>query len=236
MIEAGVPVGIPAHLPAETAYAEPNKFTWWWVMQLPDGFGFGQSDRDIPDEQQDAMEEAMSGSGPGLVIDGRDYSRQYVACVNQTGYDDELARRPNIPDSRTDSRAIARQVEVNNQWTQCAREHGFPDIADTTPKWADDESPTIFIPYTMNPDQLRQLLNFCPNFDPDKHKAWDELVRSTPRTPITELPDFDPDPSITLDRVEIAGLSQADFDRMQQLYDLIAERSLEHQNSLDTGR
>lgn len=52
----------------------------------------------------------------------------------------------------------------SNSWAACARQHGWPDIADADP--AAGALAEIVIPATITADELRQLVADCPPFNP----------------------------------------------------------------------
>jgi hypothetical protein len=102
---------------------------------------------------------------PYLVIDEQDHTAPWLACLTETGYTepgyeadpaDELARKQFA-------------VEAGVRWATCARENGYPTVADPDQPVADNNTttPTVALPTTITEEQLRGLLAACPNFDPD---------------------------------------------------------------------
>ena len=121
-------------------------------------------------------------SGPILIADGVDYTRQYVDCLNRSGYAAEVAR------SRTQHSALydvvtaggdrsqtadPGQTQANNRWAVCARDQGWLVLDSTSPGegWPEED-----LPSSITVDQLRSLLALCLNFDADKQKSIDEWM------------------------------------------------------------
>lgn len=224
MSNAGIAVELQANTDGRLTQVMLDDVEWWYVVRLPSGRTIGGWDTDILIEQKALLTEADSGDGPGLVIDGVDHTEQYLSCVAQSGYDEEAAMGSSAY-GQTDMAAVQRQVEANNQWAQCARQNGLPEIQDS----AMSMTPTLFIPYNMDPGQLQQLLEACPNFDPEQHAILDSWNSPYP-------PNYSPDPIITLDRTDLNGLSQTDINRMKLLYDALGARAAEYQAEQETHR
>ena len=133
------------------------------------GLGYLPPAAGIPADMAEAMQEfdAVSGSGPTLWVDRVDRTSSYVQCLNSSGYSEAAAWGIS---TQADPAQYQRQVDANNQWTACARENGWPDIKDSVmPTDMEHASnPFVVLPATMTEDQLRALLDACPNFDADK--------------------------------------------------------------------
>ena len=184
---------------------------------------------------QKAMDEFLSGVGEGeakLMIDGVDRSSEYGQCLTESGYDEVAA----WGDTTRDPAQTERQVTANNKWAECARENGWPDIQDSTLLNVVDW-PTIVLPITITDDQLRLLLDACPNFDPDQQAKLEQWWQDNPTA--TSYPDdYLPDPSISFDIPWMAGgqgpdwtpspQEQADIDRMNHLNDILNEQMNEY--------
>ena len=132
-------------------------------------FGYLPPAAGIPADMAEAMQEfdAVSGSGPTLWIDRVDRTSSYVQCLNSSGYSEAAAWGIS---TQVDPAQLQQQIDANNQWTACARENGWPDIQDSVMP-ADIQhasNPVVVLPTTMTEDQLRALLDACPNFDADK--------------------------------------------------------------------
>ncbi|MDR0990123.1 MAG: hypothetical protein LBL92_01970 [Propionibacteriaceae bacterium] len=101
-----------------------------------------------------------------LTVAGVDRSDVWQQCLADSGYD-EMAVWDNYDNS--DATVIAEEqlvVDATNQWAECAREHGFPEVADVQMSTSDQEYPAALLPASITADQLRQLLTDCPSFDP----------------------------------------------------------------------
>jgi len=162
MMDAGIDVELTANTQGALTVVsfKHNHFIEW---QIPDG-GSGMS---MPtDNPQDSVTWSMDASQHRgeyyLSIDGVDRSDDFATCLKESGYNDNEASGPIV----VDPEQIAQAVTVANTWTACARENGWPDIADiAVPDSIDDVA--VHIPASITEDQLRQLLDACPNFDPD---------------------------------------------------------------------
>lgn len=97
-----------------------------------------------------------------LRIDGVDYSQAFAACLGSSGYDPTTVSN----DTSREMQEKQTQVSVNNTWAACARSHGYPNLADSTPAVADGEktTPIVLLPATITKWQLGSLLLVCPNY------------------------------------------------------------------------
>ena len=179
------------------------------------------------DASRQAQDDFMNGTGPALIIDGIDHTDVYVACRDQSGYDWEEA----LSNMRPDPEMVAKQVESNNNWAACAREHGWPDIQDSVmPAVNSQEYPQVVLPATITEDQLRQLLVACPNFDPGRMDQMAEWARSHPESR-DYPPGWLPDPAIGFDDSTLPASvdespgpeEQAAIDRFMRLQDILYE-------------
>jgi len=71
---------------------------------------------------------------------------------------------PEATTATLDAQASAVLAE-SASWAACARDHGWPDIADPDP--AAGALAEVVLPATITADELRQLLADCPPFNPD---------------------------------------------------------------------
>lgn len=129
---------------------------------------------------------------PALIVDGVDYSEQYIQCLDESGYSAALAQYEveyhNIPVTDPGDVWLAQpqayaqyQVTSNNQWARCARENGWM-VRDSQISSTDDETlPSVALPSSITPDQLQALLEKCPSFDAAKQKEEDDLNQSLPQ-------------------------------------------------------
>jgi hypothetical protein len=138
----------------------------------------------LPQEQIDAF---LMQTEPAyaLNVDGTDHSDAYRACYEQSGYTE--------PAFQSDPAQVLESkqelAESTNDWIACARENGYPQLADVTPSTILDVWPTAELPLTITPVALRNLLQDCPNFN--EQLAWQQLS--------SEAYDdrWKPDPSIS---------------------------------------
>ena len=156
-------------------------------------------------EQANALYQVINMiKGPILIVDGVNYSQQYASCLNQSGYAAEAAKEgaPFVYPAET----IRDQIQANNTWAACARDHGWliPDSTESpvgVSVW-----PQVKLPSSTTVSQLRTLLSQCPNFDPDKEKRIEEWADSHDGV----LADY-PYPE-DLNRAPSIGFQLSDFD------------------------
>jgi len=168
-----------------------------------------------------------------LVIDGVDHSEAFAGCLSSTGYDEQVALRGH---SQVNPAEVERQVRSNNLWAACARENGWPGIKDSAME--SDEWPTVLLPTTITEDQLRQLLDACPNFDSEEQKRMDDWWADNPMA--TEWPDdFLPMPIIDFEGVKRVGTlspeDEAVLAGLEPLYAILNEESNAYAEGLKTG-
>jgi hypothetical protein len=172
-----------ADLPAELYESEgdyPTNVGWdedavvMWMT--PGGSGGAQGDVD-----QDEIEDFFKGGdyeSYRLIVNGADQSTVFADCHESTGYDESDAWGNGSPGS-VDLAYYQAVVEASNDWAACARENGWPQTLDADmPVSADgSEYPTAVLPSSITEDQLRQLLEACPNFDAEAMEHNDELMQ-----------------------------------------------------------
>lgn len=168
-----------------------------------------------------------SDDKPRLVIDGVDHSELYATCLEESDYDENAAwgeYYSNPADS-------ALQVEANNKWASCAREHGFPSVKDTEMS-TDGSITSVLLPATVTPEQLRTLLEECPNFDPEAQAKYDEWWAKNPMS--SEYPPgYLPEPWIGFEQNPNA--TDEDWEKESQLYDVLYEKQNEYWDSQSDG-
>jgi len=162
--------------------------------------------------------------GPGLIVDGIDYSAAWLQCLDTSGYNEQAALGSA---GQMDPVQTELQVRGNNKWTACARENGWPDIKDSVMPTGTDWSgwPMILLPSTITEDQLRQLLDACPNFDAEQTKKMTDWWQENPNS--TGYPDdYLPDPVFTFS--ETADTDEATRDHINRLYTILSEKMNEY--------
>jgi hypothetical protein len=99
-----------------------------------------------------------------LLIDGVDHAATLESCHKESGY--------TVPGrATTDSEELTEKQEIidaTNPWIACARENGMPNLEYLTAvadEWA--TYPKAVIPLSTTAEELRALLEACPNFDED---------------------------------------------------------------------
>jgi hypothetical protein len=119
----------------------------------------------MPDE---AVQEFISqtSSEISLVVNGVDRTPDFEDCISTSGYVEPEDPLLYSLESFEERRAI---IDVTNGWAQCAREHGYPNVADVPVRAIRDSNvePEVILPGSMTAESLRTLLEACPTFDPD---------------------------------------------------------------------
>ncbi|MCL1898243.1 MAG: hypothetical protein FWG16_05420 [Micrococcales bacterium] len=105
-----------------------------------------------------------------LMVDGKDRSEEYGRCFEESGY----FAPQSAWDPALELQVKTHEAEVTNKWAKCARENGYPNIADSGPPVADgfETKIEVVIPLSMTVEELRALLKVCPRVvmdykDPD---------------------------------------------------------------------
>jgi hypothetical protein len=109
--------------------------------------------------------EGVTPTRPYLIVGAQDHTEAYVRCMADTGYDLPLI----AADPGEELQEKQRRTDINNDWANCAREHGFPGIADAPAPVADNwaTSPKLLLPLSVGDGVLRSVVEACPPFDKD---------------------------------------------------------------------
>jgi hypothetical protein len=110
----------------------------------------------------------MEDGRPFLIIGSTDYTASFAACMEQTGF--TPPEQYIDPDPRDETKAKQVMFDAVNQWLECARANGLPDLAEPMPAVADGwmTRPIAVLPYDIAEEQLRDLLEVCPAADPQQ--------------------------------------------------------------------
>jgi len=154
--------------------------------------------------------------GPVLVVDGVNYSQQYASCLNQSGYTAEVAK-DGIPFSYP-TEVIQDQIQANNTWAACARSHGWLVPDSTQPPAGTNVWPQVELTSSITANQLRTLLNQCPNFDPAPSIAF-------------QLSDFD---AVVISSI-FTDEGRPLLDRLMSLYKILDEQQAAYYAHSITG-
>ena len=221
MMDAGIPVQYQlngsgqlsvVHFSMETA-----DMVIWRATEYGDSGSMHSSDLD-PVAAQEAVNDVFSkpDTGPVLMIDGVDYSDEYAQCLAQSGYNEQTAQGSVMQNPVL----VQQQLAANNKWAQCARENGWPEVKDSIVSEDDVMLPVVYLPSGITDDQLRQLIDACPNFDPDQQEKLKQWYQDNP-TP-TGYPDyFITEPNFSVE-------DQSDTVRRDQLYAILNEKMNEY--------
>ncbi|MDR2929743.1 MAG: hypothetical protein LBV06_02380 [Propionibacteriaceae bacterium] len=229
MTAGGVKVEIQKDDAGEPTLVHFTDFKSSVQYRAPDGVGGGMYAADRAGMEPSAAEQEFANKNePGLLVDGVDQSELYLRCLKESGYSESAVWEAHP--YQADPKEVERQVKANNEWAACARAHGWPDLKDVSvPTDLSNGYSPILLPATITPEQIGQLLDVCPNWDPTRDEAmqkwWDEHPGAT------EIPDVAPDPAISFDfNYDSLGIGpsetpnpeqQAQLDKWSKLWDAL---------------
>lgn len=101
---------------------------------------------------------------PQLWIDSADRSADYRRCQEQTGYDADKAYRyatGRSPDSAQVNLLLKLYERAAENWIDCARTHGWTDVAADEVETGGYAVPVVDLPAWMSITQLTRLLQAC---------------------------------------------------------------------------
>ncbi|MCL1898004.1 MAG: hypothetical protein FWG16_04200 [Micrococcales bacterium] len=120
------------------------------------------------------LDQTGRGIKPFLFLGEADYSEAFGQCLEQTGY------TAPVPDQDPADELKQKQAtaKAGTDWANCARLNGFPEINDPDPPKADNwqTTPSVELPNSITVEELRALLEVCPNFDRAGREAWDQAA------------------------------------------------------------
>jgi len=158
-----------AELPASLTELGPGQAAVGWldgrvIWVNPGGLaGANISGGDLTEDEESFLSAAASSDERSLMVNGVDRSIEYRECLESTGYTDP---EPAAVDPADEARDLQEIADISNNWSACAREHGFRVLKDADPPSLGDSSiPAVKMPATMSVDELRTLLESCPYFD-----------------------------------------------------------------------
>jgi hypothetical protein len=170
------------------------------LWSLGDGTGgalaaAGTISQDEWRSQYSRLEELASKYEPGdgaqpvyLFIGEEDYSEPFAECLAKTRYREPVYEE----DPRQELVFKERQLEATLDWVKCARNNGYPSIEDPSPPQADNWStqPMALLPGDLTADEVRKLLDNCPNFDQQTYQnMFDDLIELGPEASDEERDD-----------------------------------------------
>ncbi|MDR1294813.1 MAG: hypothetical protein LBK59_07635 [Bifidobacteriaceae bacterium] len=164
----------------------------------------------------------------GLVVDGVDHTAQYQQCHESSGY-----VQPEYPrDPAEEAKQRQASVDATNEWIACARENGYPDLADVQVSSTEpDQWPQATLPLSTTADQLRALLEVCPNFDEDQAR---EMMSGEATTQ-----DWTVQPSIGFEQPssdDADSDSDAQFNHLSELVEILYEKQQAfYESQADSG-
>jgi len=158
--------------------------------------------------------DGSQGQEAYLTIDGMDHTEAYLQCLAESGYSDGATIVP----VSFDPEQIEHALTITNKWASCARENGFPDIHDAVALPDNSGLTSLHLPYSITEDQLRQLLDACPNFDPDQPGVGTPSAESSAGFLLPQLL-FDSPPVTPIDSTTDPE-SQLAADHVNKLYEI----------------
>jgi hypothetical protein len=218
----------------------------WLMVRSPEGGTLRWSEthgsEDDPVAWAAAQEFFSHGNSPGLMLDGVDYTVAYTICLERSGYDSHAAWGT----LSMDSFLVLKQVEANNLWADCARNHGWPMVEDSEAVEDPDvkDWPMVSLPVTITEKELRSLLGSCPNFDPQSQEALNQWWHTDSSGGYPD--DYLPDPSVDFFIPSLKGSTkqnavptpeeQEALDNITNLYTILNEKSAQYwQTRIDIG-
>ena len=245
MNDAGMPVQLIKNMQDQLAvvqFSGEHDVMWY----SPEGGTGATSSKEDNAADQQAMDEffatASENAVPALVVDGVDHSDVFAQCLAESSYNDINA----WGEYQQDPAEMQRQVDSNNKWAACARENGWPDIQDSSVPTDNNTWPVIKLPSTITEDQLRQLVDACPNFDPAQEERLRQWWNDNPTA--TGYPDdYLPSPTIDFDAPDWStaivsttdpdwkpnSADEADMQRIDNLYQILYDKAKEYYDSMD---
>ncbi len=140
------------------------------VTRDPDGTVDRWGGKEGDDSYLDLVDEltAEHSTEPRFYVNGVDYSDLYQKCLASSGYDPAWGHDD---ETAVDPAWVRRRVEADNRWAACARDQGWPQVADVAAPADGSLPPEVLLPFSITEDQLRQLVADCPTFDPALFEA-----------------------------------------------------------------
>jgi hypothetical protein len=215
MVECLRGQGVPAVLnewedgQAEVAFEEDEP---WILCQEQDGMCHGGGTLPIDplaaEAQQKVMDTLAAKYQPEfsdlpfgvwgvsyLIVGGFDYTDAYRACTKAIDYVPPILL-DNPAGELREKQAIA---QASNNWAACARQNGFPTLADAEPPKADGflTRPHALVPMSATVDRLKALFEDCPVEDYPYENQWPSVAVDMPlydgRKPLRDVGPLDPD-------------------------------------------
>jgi hypothetical protein len=171
---------VAAELPFEAYPQDDGQVYVNWTQDRKIVFRDGSVDAAMVESNggtdEEALREFANGEGYGLLVDGVDRSEDYIRCRDESGYFEPVLDEVALREERDRFNQLS--VDATYPFAVCARENGYPDVADPavivdpTLEMADplgmgEMVPGVELPLTMSEDDLRALLAACRPYDPD---------------------------------------------------------------------
>jgi hypothetical protein len=120
-----------------------------------------------------------------LIIGEEDHTDAWARCLDESGYQEPAVA--NDPAAELDQKR--KEAADGVEWAGCARQNGYPSLADPDTPKADEweTTPMVILPSDMTEQALRDLLAKCPNFDADEWTAWDEAIEEDPESATDDM-------------------------------------------------
>jgi hypothetical protein len=173
--------------------------------------------------------ESAAQASPYLIVGQNDHTDLLNRCLESSAFTEPVFGVD--PDQEIKQKQL--DAEATLRWAECARAHGYPNLADPPPVKADNwrTEPAVALPADITEAALRELLASCPAFDLAARQALDDAVAALDpdrgQEDVLAIYDAHPmgDPVIGFDApgfdrrdAERRGdLEQSEWDRLERL-------------------
>jgi hypothetical protein len=206
--------------------------------------------KEVSWEEAERLRQEIQKENFYLIVDQTDHTEAFVECLDQTGYTEPTSGDFSAEAIELPSKQM--MFASAERWIKCARQNGYPNLADPTPAKADNYQtfPEAILPGDMLPAELRTLLAACPNFDPEQYKALeaaftevgehgsvDDMMDLMEQFPGAVPPQISFDiPGIDMFGFsEDADVSPAERARVEELLEILGEAEREYYGSVTTS-
>jgi hypothetical protein len=175
----------------------------------PEGLSEEDYERGIKKVEELAEQHSSRDEQDFLIVGEADHSDTWRKCLEASGYLEPVWQ----VDPAAELKFERRLAQAGTEWATCAREHGYPKIADPHGAVADNgqTEPTVLIPASMTVTELKSLLQACPNYDIEAHRAAVEALASNQGGgDLGDMESIDPPISVDGDCYQADGVTPAE--------------------------
>jgi len=230
--EAGIPASISSL--GGDVFSQSFEGEHIILLNSPDRHSYVGGGGEMPPPSQEDIEAFFDGRDTTdvylLSVDGVDRSEDFERCMVQTGYREPVDYESDPSYQKEVLDGAIRSGAASNQWAACVREHGFPAVADIPlpTSYSDNMTPTVLLPAAITEDQLRRLLDDCPQIsatdrealaaDPAHEVSFPDIMFDAPCFDGKACTEYDSDPNPERPRLE--ALLQILWDDVRDLYEV----------------